>query len=74
MDQNARPHRTRVVNKYIECQRKSKYGLAFPPSFFSPIENVWYILQRRVSARPAHPGGPRPLRGGQEFLALQSGT
>jgi transposase len=52
MDDNARPHRARVVNEYL--QKETIEWPAKSPDF-NPIEHAWDILQRRIMARQHQP-------------------
>ena len=52
MDDNARPHRAHVVTEYLEREGIERMDW---PARINPIEHVWDILQRRISARPVQP-------------------
>ena len=55
MDDNARPHRTRVVTEYLESEGIDRMNLPACSPDINPIEHVWDILQRRISARLVQP-------------------
>ncbi|UYV84124.1 K02A2.6-like [Cordylochernes scorpioides] len=58
MDDNARPHRARLVNEYLQSEniRRMDWPARYPD--LNPIEHVWDALGRRIGAR--HPS-PRTL-------------
>ncbi|GFS51485.1 transposable element Tcb1 transposase [Trichonephila clavipes] len=51
MDDNARPHRTGIVDDYMESEGIAR--MAWPD--LNPIENLWDALGRAVSSRFPHP-------------------
>ena len=55
MDDNARPHRARVVTEYLECKGIHRMNWPARSPDINPIEHVWDILQRRISARLVQP-------------------
>ena len=55
MDDNARPHWARVVTEYLECEGIERMNWPARSPDINPIEHVWDILQRRISARLAEP-------------------
>ena len=55
MDDNAGPHRARVVTEYLEHEGIERMNWPARSPDINPIEHVWDIPQKRVSARPAQP-------------------
>ena len=55
MDDNARPHWARVVTEYLEREGIDLMNWTASSPDINPIEHVWDILQRRVSARFVQP-------------------
>ncbi|UYV69889.1 hypothetical protein LAZ67_7001107 [Cordylochernes scorpioides] len=58
MDDNARPHRARLVNEYLQSENIRRMDWAARSPDLNPIEHVWDALGRRIGAR--HPS-PRTL-------------
>ena len=54
MDDNARPHRARVVEKYLQQNIVRMDWAACSPDLY-PIEHVWNMLQVAISRRPVQP-------------------
>ena len=55
MDDNARPHRARVVNDYLEDEGIERLDRPSRSPGLNPIEHAWDALQRRINARLAQP-------------------
>ena len=55
MDDNARPHRARVVNDYLEDEGIERLDWPSRSPDLNPIEHAWDALQRRINARMAQP-------------------
>ena len=55
MDDNARPHRTRVVNEYLEDEGIERLDWPSRSPDLNPIEHALDALQRRINARLAQP-------------------
>ncbi|GFW66887.1 transposable element Tcb2 transposase [Trichonephila clavipes] len=61
MDDNARPHRARLVENMLEAETIQRMEWpAFSPDL-NPIEHVWDMLGRRIAARPRPPATVRDL-------------
>ena len=60
MDDNARPHRARVVEEYL--QRETIVRMDWPD--LNPIEHVWNMPQMAISRRPRN----------REMQSLKNGT
>ncbi|GFX25021.1 transposable element Tcb2 transposase [Trichonephila clavipes] len=60
-DDNARPHRARLVENMLEAETIQRMELptCFPD--LNPIEHVWDMLRRRIAARPKPPATVRDL-------------
>lgn len=55
IDENARSHRDRIVNEYLENETIQRMDwLSLSPDL-NPIEHAWDILQQNISARPTLP-------------------
>lgn len=59
MDDNARPHRTRAVDDYLESEGVNRLDWPAMSPDMNPIEHAWDILSRAVRARR---NPPRTLR------------
>ncbi|UYV63858.1 hypothetical protein LAZ67_2005841, partial [Cordylochernes scorpioides] len=58
MDDNARPHRARLVNEYLQSENIRRMDWPARSPDLNPIEHAWDALGRRIGAR--HPS-PRTL-------------
>ena len=62
MDDNARAHRARITNQYLEQATILRMdSLARSPDR-NPIEHAWDMLQTEVSSRTVQPGSVQELR------------
>jgi transposase len=61
MDDNAKPHRARIGNEYL--QRETIEGMDWPAksSDLNPTEHAWDILQHRISNRQNQPNSLQEL-------------
>lgn len=55
MDDNARPHRARVVTRYLEQETIERMDWPARSPDLNPVEHAWDMLQRRLSARNRQP-------------------
>ena len=55
MDDNARPHRSIVVNKFLEQEGIVRMDWPAISPDLNTIEHVWDMLQRSISNREAAP-------------------
>ena len=61
MDDNARPHRARVVEQYLQAETIDRMDWPARSPDISPIEHAWDLLQAAVSARPVQPASLQEL-------------
>jgi hypothetical protein len=61
MDDNARPHRARVVTDYLENETIERMEWPSCSPDMNPIEHAWDILQKAVSTRPILPNNRQEL-------------
>ena len=52
MDDNARPHRIRVVEQYLQAETTDRMNWPAHSPDINPIEHAWDLLQAAVSACP----------------------
>lgn len=55
MDDNARPHRSRAVERYLERETIERLNWPARSPDANPIEHVWHMLQTAVSHRNPQP-------------------
>ena len=55
MDDNAPPHRARIVRDYLEQQTIVRMDWPARSPDLNPIEHCWDMLQRAIAARPHQP-------------------
>ncbi|GFT82289.1 transposable element Tcb2 transposase [Trichonephila clavipes] len=60
-DDNARPHRARLVENMLEAETIQRMEWSVCSSDLNPIEHVWDMLGTRISALPRPPATVRDL-------------
>ncbi|GFW81185.1 transposable element Tcb2 transposase [Trichonephila clavipes] len=60
-DDNARPHRARLVENMVEAETIQRMEWAACSPDLNPIEHVWDMLRRRIAARLRPPATVRDL-------------
>ncbi|GFW26898.1 transposable element Tcb2 transposase [Trichonephila clavipes] len=60
-DDNARPHRPRLVENMLEAETIQRMELPACSPDLNPIEHVWDMLGRHIAARPMQPATVRDL-------------
>jgi transposase len=51
MDDNARPHRSKVVTAYLQSKAVTSVPWSAMSPDFNPIQHIWDLLGRRIQAR-----------------------
>ena len=62
MDDNARAHRARITNQYLEQATIVRMEWPARSLDLNPIEHAWDMLQTAVSSRPVQPASVQELR------------
>ena len=62
MDDNARVHRARITDQYLEQATIVRMEWPARSPDLNPIEHAWDILQTAVSSRPVQPASVQELR------------
>jgi len=61
MDNNARPHRARVVEQYLQAETTDHMDWPARSPDINPIEHAWDLPQAAVSAHPVQPASFQEL-------------
>ncbi|GBO06352.1 hypothetical protein AVEN_114456-1 [Araneus ventricosus] len=73
MDDNARPHRARLVRSYLESETIPQMAWPARSQDLNPIEYVWDMLGRRIAGRSVlPPRSPTSLTTGMGITATTS--
>ncbi|GBM36986.1 Transposable element Tc1 transposase [Araneus ventricosus] len=72
MDDNARPHRARLVRSYMESETIPQMAWPARSPDLNPIEHMWDILGRRIAGRSVLPGTLHELQQTLQEWALLS--
>ena len=59
---NPRPHIARLTTQYLQANNVDVMEWPLKSPYFSPIEQVWDLLDRRVRQRPVQPQTLRQLQ------------
>ena len=75
MDDNARAHRARITNRYLEQAAIVRLDWPARSPDLNPIEHAWDMLQKAISSRQVQPATVRELREalieeGSSFLSI----
>ena len=62
MDDNARAHRARITDQYLEQATVVRMEWPARSPGLNPIEHAWDMLQTAVSSRPVQPASVQELR------------
>ena len=76
MDDNAPPHRARIIDQYLEDETIIRMDWPAPSPDLNPIEHVWDMLQRGIASRQQHPQtvGQLQVMLQQEWAALDQAS
>ncbi|GBM01209.1 hypothetical protein AVEN_253610-1 [Araneus ventricosus] len=62
MDDNARPHRARLVRSYLESETIPHMAWPAKSPYLNSIEHVWDMLGSRIAGRSVPPGALHELQ------------